>query len=118
MYFDSYDCASFVIRGLDQLYRYGAEILPNIHLNYTRLNIYSYEPKLLGTYDEIVKNTTLHHDFIDFFRDFDSKKPKADEWILALIDIYETFYITRRFYLYYNSVYWYLKLKESTPLKV
>lgn len=118
MYFDSYDCASFVIRGLNQLYRFGAQILPNIHLNYTRINLYSYEPQLLGTYDQIVQNTTLHADFIDFYRNFDSKKPNKEQWIKSLIDIYETFYIERRFYLYYNSVYWYMKLKQPTPMKV
>jgi hypothetical protein len=118
MYFDSYDCASFVIRGLNQLYSFGAQILPDAHLNYTRINLYSYEPQLLGTYDQIVQNQTLHDDFISFYHDFDSKKPNKELWIAALLDIYETFYLTQRFYLYYNNVYWYMKLKETTPLKV
>ncbi|CAF4413947.1 unnamed protein product, partial [Adineta steineri] len=111
MYFDSYDCASFVIRGLNELYHYGAQILPNVHLNYTRLNIYSYEPVLLGTYDQIVHNQTLHNDFVDFYREFDSKKPNTEEWFKAFVEIYETFYLSKRFYFYYNNVYWYLKLK-------
>ncbi|UJR14006.1 hypothetical protein I4U23_001006 [Adineta vaga] len=118
MYFDSYDCASFVIRGLNHLHYYGAQILPDVHLNYTRLNIYTHEPELLGTYDQIVQNRTLHDDFISFYREFDSKKPKTEDWIKAMVQIYETFYLTRRFYFYYNNVYWYMKLKESTPLKV
>jgi hypothetical protein len=118
MYFDSYDCASFVIRGLNQLYQYGAEILPNVHLNYTRLNIYAYEPQLLGTYDQIVQNATYHEDFMKFYREFDSKKPNTEKWLEALVSIYETFYVSRRFYFYYNDVYWYMKLKESTPVKV
>lgn len=117
MYFDSYDCASFVIRGLNQLFTYNATILPNVHLNYTRLNIYSYEPELLGTYDQIVQNETLHKDFISFYREFDSKKPNAEEWIVSLLEIYETFYLQKRFYMYYNNVYWYMKLK-ATPLSV
>jgi hypothetical protein len=118
MYFDSYDCASFVIRGLNELYHYGAQILPDVHLNYTRLNIYAYEPQLLGTYDQIIQNETLHQDFINFYRDFDSKKPNSEEWVKSLIQIFESFYLTRRFYFYYNNVYWYIKLKETTPLKV
>ena len=118
MYFDSYDCASFVIRGLNQLYRSGAQILPDVHLNYTRLNIYAYEPQLLGTYDQIIQNETLHADFINFYREFDSKKPNTEEWLKALVEIYETFYLTRRFYFYFNQVYYYMKLKESTPLKI
>jgi len=118
MYFDSYDCASFVIRGLNELYHYGAQFYPNVHLNYTRLNLYSYEPLLLGKYEDIVKNQTLHNDFIEFYREFDSKKPKTEDWLKALIEIYETFYLSRRFYFYYNSVYWYLNLKPNTPLQV
>jgi hypothetical protein len=118
MYFDSYDCASFVIRGLNELYHYGAQILPDVHLNYTRLNIYAYEPQLLGTYDQIIQNETLHQDFINFYRDFDSKKPNSEEWVKSLIQIFESFYLTRRFYFYYNNVYWYMKLKETTPLKI
>jgi ceroid-lipofuscinosis neuronal protein 5 len=118
MYFDSFDCASFVIRALDQLYHYGAQFYSNVHLNYTRINIYSYEPQFLGTYDQIIQNQTLHQDFINFYRDFDSSKPDSEEWIASLISIYESFYVDHRFYLYYNNVYWYLKLKESIPLEI
>jgi len=117
MYFDAFDCASFVIRGLNQLYTLGARILPNIHLNYTRLNLYGDEPELLGTYDQIMKNATYHQEFLDFYREFDSKKPNTEKWIESMIDIYETFYIKKRFYLYYNSVYWIMKLK-SKPIEV
>lgn len=118
MYFDSYDCASFVIRALNKLYYYGAEILPNIHLNYTRINLYSYEPEILGTYDQIVQNQTLHRDFINFYREFDSKKPTKGDWIKSLIEIYETFFLSKRFYFYFNDVYWYLRLKRPTPIKI
>lgn len=118
MYFDSYDCASFVIRGLNQLYTNNATILQNVHLNYTRINLFSYEPELLGTYDQIVQNHTLHDDFLMFYREFNSKKPNTEEWVVSLLEIYETFYTQRRFYFYYNSVYWYLKLKETKPLEV
>jgi hypothetical protein len=118
MYFDSYDCASFVIRGLNQLNHFGAQMLPDVHLNYTRLNIYSYEPELLGTYDTIIQNQTLHDDFIQFYLEFDSKKPSKADWIKSLIEIYETFYLSKRFYFYYNNVYWYLKLKDLTPLEI
>lgn len=118
MYFDSYDCASFVIRGLDHLHHYGAQLLPDVHLNYTRLNLYSEEPQLLGTYDQIMQNATVRDDFVNFYREFDSKKPKTEDWVKSLVQIYETFYLARRFYFYYNNVYWYMKLKESTPLRV
>lgn len=118
MYFDSYDCASFAIRSYDQLSYYGAQLYPNLHLNYTRVNLYSYEPQLLGTYDRIIQNQTLHQDFLNFYRDFDSSKPTTEDWLAALNSIYDSLYVTRRFYLYYNNVYWYMKLKEQLPLKI
>jgi len=113
LYFDSFDCASFALRGLRELYNRGARMLPNIHLNYTRLNLYTYEPILLGTYDQIVQNETYHKDFIEFYQEFDSKKPSTEDWIISLLEIYETFYVKDRFYLYYNSVYWHMKLKDK-----
>lgn len=118
MYFDSYDCASFVIRGLNKLYGYNATLLPDVHLNYTRLNLYSYEPEYLGTYEQIMQNQTLHTDFVKFYEDFQAKKPNAEDWILSALEIYETFYLQRRFYFYFNEVYWYLKLKEAKPLEI
>lgn len=117
MYFDSYDCASFVIRGLDELYRRGAQVLPNTHLNYTRLNLYSYEPQLIGTFDDVMNNQTLKQDFISFYREFDSKKPNTEAWLEAAIAIFESFFSQRRFYFFYNQMYWYLRLKEK-PLEV
>ena len=118
MYFDSYDCASFVIRGLNQLYTFGATLLPDIHLNYTRINLYSKEPQLLGTYDQVIQNQTLHGEFVEFYRDFQSKKPNTGDWIVSLLEIYETFYLTGRFFFYFNHVYWYLNLDEPAPLKI
>jgi ceroid-lipofuscinosis neuronal protein 5 len=118
LYFDSYDCASFVIRALNQLNRSGAQFLSNVHLNYTRLNIYAYEPQLIGTYEQVVGNETLRDDFIQFYREFDSKKPGSEAWVKAFLNIYETFFIHRRFYLYYNQVYWYMNLKRPKPIEI
>ncbi|CAF1154591.1 unnamed protein product [Didymodactylos carnosus] len=119
LYFDSYDCASFVIRSLNTLSQYGVQFYSDVRLNYTRLNIYSQEPELIGTYDYIIQhtNSSLKNDFIKFYRDFDSKKPTTEDWLKSLLQIYESFFIQKRFYFYYNDVYWYLRLK-ATPLEV
>jgi len=45
------------------------------------------------------------------------KKPNKEAWLEALLEIYETFYLSKRFYFHYNSVYWYLRLKQ-TPLQI
>lgn len=118
MYFDSYDCASFVIRGLDQLKSFGANFQSSVRLNYTRINLYSYEPQLLGTYDQIMANQSLHEDFLHFYRSFDKSKPTTDDWLTSLLEIYSTFFVDQRFYFYYNNVYWYLKLNERLPLEI
>mgnify|MGYP002378374026 CR=1 FL=1 len=110
MYFDSYDCASFVIRALNKFDALNATILPDVHLNYTRVNLYSAEPELLGTYEQIMQNKTLHRDFVEFYQEFQNKKRGATDWFVELLDLYETFFLFDRFYLYFNNVYWYLKL--------
>ncbi len=44
--------------------------MENINLNYTRLNLFGYEPELLGSYEQIFSsnNITLISDMIEFFK--------------------------------------------------
>lgn len=57
-------------RALDQIYLEGGRFIQNINLNYTRLNLYGYEPELLGSYEQIFSgtNTTLKNDMLDFYK--------------------------------------------------
>lgn len=44
--------------------------MENINLNYTRLNLFGYEPELLGSYEKIFSgnNKTLINDMLAFFK--------------------------------------------------
>jgi len=111
MYFDSFDCASWVLRAFDSLYTFGARFDPEAKLNYTRLNLYSYEPILIGTYSDIFnsKNETLIDDVVKFYKDF--QKPNK-EFLPQFLDIFTYFTVLKRFYFYYNEKYWLLNLKS------
>jgi ceroid-lipofuscinosis neuronal protein 5 len=113
MYFDSFDCASWVLRAFDEMYSLGAQFNPKINLNYTRLNLYSKEPILLGTYEQIMNsgNDTLINDLRNFYKDF--QKPNKTDFLEQFIDIFTYIGIYHRFYFYYNEQYWLLNL--NTP---
>ena len=111
MYFDSFDCASWVLRAFDNLYDFGAKFDPNVKLNYTRLNLYTEEPILIGSYSDIFnsKNQTLINDVVKFYKDF--QKPNKD-FLPQFLDIFTYFTVLKRFYFFYNQVYWLLHLKS------
>lgn len=113
MYFDSFDCASWVLRAFNQLYVLGATFNASIYLNYTRLNLYSQEPVLIGNYSQIFNsnNQTLIDDIRHFYRTF--QKPNGYLSILEQgIEAYYYIEKEQRFYFYYNDLYWYLSLKH------
>lgn len=114
MYFDSFDCASWVLRAFDQLYEIGARFDPNVQLNYTRLNLYGEEPVLIGNYSQIFNsgNKTLIADIRQFYSDFQKPAGGYIEDIEAAIAIYNEMIVRREFYMYYNSLYWYIELKS------
>jgi ceroid-lipofuscinosis neuronal protein 5 len=109
MYFDSFDCASWVLRAFDQLYAQGAKFDLSVQLNYTRLNLIAFEPMLLGNISYITNygNQTLIADMLDFFSIFQRTSDLLDQVIRAAYEIR----IRQEFYFYYNEMYWYLKLK-------
>ena len=114
MYFDSFDCASWVLRAFDTIYSLGGKFEENIQLNYTRLNLYSHEPELIGSYDDIIKsgNKTLITDIQKFYHSF--QKPNKDHFIEQAISIYNYIEVSKRFYFYYNELYWYLQVKQPS----
>ncbi|CAF0703185.1 unnamed protein product [Brachionus calyciflorus] len=110
MYFDSFDCASWVLRAFDSLYDVGAKFDPKVKLNYTRLNLYSHEPQLIGNYSQIInsKNQTLINDIRSFYKTFQ----KRGDYLEQFVEAYTEIFIKKEFYFYYNDLYWYLSLKE------
>lgn len=116
MYFDSFDCASWVLRAFDSIYEFGGKFDSGIQLNYTRLNLYSNEPIKIGTYEDIInsKNQTLITDITSFYHDF--QKPQT-HFLDQLLSIYKYIEVAKRFYFYYNELYWLLEVK-SPSIKV
>lgn len=109
MYFDSFDCASWTLRAFEQMYSYGARFDPSVHLNYTRLNLYGYEPILIGDFSRVATNSTLLADMIEFYSFF--QKPDSRNFVQQLEHILNEILVRREFYFYYNSMYWFIKLK-------
>ena len=114
MYFDSFDCASWVLRAFDQLYTLGAKFDPAVKLNYTRLNLFSSDPILLGSYSDIFngKNQTLIDDVRAFYRTFQKPGHQTVEILTQAYEAYEYIAKYKRFYFFYNQVYWLLNLRS------
>lgn len=94
------------------MYALGAKFDGSIELNYTRLNLISYEPQLIGNYSQIMqsKNQTLINNFVDFYKNFqktDGIQDLLKQFFQAYIDIR----VKKEFFFYYNDLYWYLPLK-------
>lgn len=112
MWFDSFDCASFILRAFQKLGDLGTNFNQSIHLNYTRINLYSDEPVYLGNYTEIqATNETLAEDIVHFYTQFQSHQP-IEKLIIHLAEAYDEIFKENRFYLFYNYEYWFLPMKE------
>jgi ceroid-lipofuscinosis neuronal protein 5 len=100
-------------RALDEMYQLGAQFNGSIDLNYTRLNLISHEPQLIGNYSQIMqsKNETLINNFIDFYKNF-QKSNGTEELLKQVFQAYIDITIKKEFFFYYNDVYWYLSLKQ------
>lgn len=130
LYFNPFDCASWVIRALAEFGQLGAKFNQSVHLNYTKINLYSAEPYFLGSSKDLFSpsaNVTMQNhakDIVKFYSKFQSKKSYVELLIEILEDILDIFEEKQPFYLYYNDAYWLLKLKspiakltyDETPL--
>ena len=129
-WFNPFDCASWVIRALDELGSLGAQFNQSVHLNYTKINIYSAQPIYQGSSSEIfgknANNTMkeLGRKIYDFYKKFQSSKSDIKLAEEILMNLFEFFIERDSFYLYYNDAYWILPLHdpvlkltyEETPL--
>jgi hypothetical protein len=86
----------------------GARFDPNVSLNYTRLNIYGQPPFLLGNYDQVVSNPSLKTAIFNFYTIFQ----KRTDYIEQLKEVMNQIFTKKEFFIYYNSLYWYMPLNE------
>ncbi|KAK7097788.1 hypothetical protein V1264_004717 [Littorina saxatilis] len=113
LWFDSWECATWVIRAFAAMGKFGAKFDTSVHLNYTRMNIYSKEPVLLGNASTIFNGTEkkLANEVLKFYRLFQSHQsmPHLIESMLAAF--WETV-VEGKFYLFYNEQYWMLPIVQ------
>lgn len=112
MYFDSFDCASWVLRAFNEMAHVGAKFNPNIKLNYTRINLYTDTPIFLGNQSVIQRNATLMNNLTKFYSHFQKRATNLDIIEEILEDLVSVFINKEPFYFYFNSEYWLLPLKS------
>ena len=110
MWFDSFDCASFILRAFQELANIGTKFNESIHLNYTRINLYADQPQYLGNVTEVSQNQTLYTDILNFYKKFQSHQNFKD-LLEHLFKAYEEIFQDHKFYLFYNYEYWFLPMK-------
>ncbi|KAK3100168.1 hypothetical protein FSP39_015653, partial [Pinctada imbricata] len=110
MWFDSFDCASWVLRAFEELANVGARFDHTIQLNYTRIHLYSDTPVYLGNATQVFSNKTLATRVREFYREFQNYRSATldiEHIIQGMIDVL----MYHEFYLFYNFEYWYLPMK-------
>jgi len=111
VWFEAFDCASWVIRAFDKLHAFGATFNHSVQLNYTKISLISQEPKHLV--DEVdlykIKNVISLGRLTAFYSHFQANKDYK-VMIENLIKYIEEFVVDQTFFLYYNQAYWELPL--------
>ncbi|PVD35040.1 hypothetical protein C0Q70_06321 [Pomacea canaliculata] len=114
LWFDSWECATWVLRAFETLGSLGAKFNHSVHLNYTRMNLYSKEPLYLGNASTIFGDPQykqLAEEILNFYRLFQSHQTLPN-LLVSLIEAFTEIVIEGKFYLYYNDAYWLLPMAE------
>ncbi|CAG5121894.1 unnamed protein product [Candidula unifasciata] len=109
VWFDPFDCASWVLRAFDTLGSAGAKFNQSVQLNYTKIVLYSKEPIYVGNSSTIYNDTSTLSDLYQFYTYFQGSKSFA-QVLENLLKYMEWFIETDTFYLFYNDEYWKLQL--------
>ena len=111
MWFDAFDCASFVLRAFQELANLGTKFNQSVHLNYTRIHLYSDEPQYLGEQSLVLANNTLANEIKDFYRKFQSHQ-NFSELVKHMLEAYSEIFVDNKYYFFYNYEYWFLPMKS------
>lgn len=111
MWFDSFDCASFVLRAFQKLGDLGTKFNESVKLNYTRINLYSDTPVYLGNETTVRENKELYNNITNFYHKFQSHQSYKD-LLTHLFEAYIEVFKNNTFYLFYNYEYYYLPMRE------
>ena len=114
MWFDSFDCASWVLRAFKQIASLGGKFNQSVKLNYTRIHLYSKGPLFLGDAHTVFgpgANKTRANDILKFYQNFQSHQ-NVEHILESLMNIYLDIKFLHKFYFFYNFEYWYLPLVD------
>lgn len=113
VWFESYDCSQFVHRAYRKMTELGARLRSRSQTNYTKIYLYSGEPRYLGNDSAIFTQPALKKlaaDIRQFYHSFRPHQSFAD-LVFSLLEAYKKIVLDKSFYLYYNFEYWYLPMK-------
>lgn len=113
-WFNPFECAGYVIRVFQKFGEMGVKFTSSYKANYTFITLYCDEPEYLGNDSTIFGdkgNVTLAKELLDFYSLFQAHEPILT-FLEHLVEIYYTVVDEKLFYLYYNSAYWRLHMKE------
>jgi len=111
VWFESFDCADFVLRTYTQMASIGVKFNHTVKVNYTDLILYSDEPVRLGTLEQIKLNKTLFEDMVEFFVPLQPQNA-IDKVLKEILFMLLDARLLKKFYFYFNNEYWYLQLHE------
>lgn len=100
-----------MIRAIQKLADIGTEFNQSVHLNYTRINLYSDTPVYLGNESVVKKNEDLYNNITNFYQKFQSHQPYKT-LLTHLLEAYIEVFKDNTFYLFYNFEYYFLPMKE------
>ena len=113
-WFNPFDCASYVVRVFQQIGNLGVNFTTQYKANYTYISLYSDMPLYLGNESSIfgpTGNKSLAAEIMAFYSNFQAHQPVL-HFLESLAMAFDDIVLKRTFYLYYNSEYWLLPMKE------
>ncbi|XP_012943890.1 ceroid-lipofuscinosis neuronal protein 5 homolog [Aplysia californica] len=111
VWFNPFDCASWVLRAFEKMHEFGAEFNQFVHLNYTKISLISGEPQYVGNSSTIYEDPDTLKKLIQFYSNFqhyDNYFTMLENLLLFIMK----FVVDDTFYLFYNDQYWKLPLKS------
>ena len=111
VWFEAFDCASWVIRAFEAMHNYGAEFDTSVQLNYTKVELITATPRYVGNSSNIHENEEVYGNLLKFYANFQHYKNPA-KMFGDLIKFMEEFLVDDgKFFLFYNENYYELPLQ-------
>lgn len=112
VWFNPFDCASWVIRAFDSMHQFGAEFNQSVQLNYTKVNLISKEPVFIANASDIDNHPLDRAKLLIFYSWFQHYESYA-KMLEHLFGYFLEFLVDDdSFYFYYNDQYWRLPLQK------